>query len=120
MSGGWAALILGLFLFIVGSLALGFLVSTVARNQLQAMQMSFFYFLPSILLSGFMFPFEGMPVVAQWIAQVLPLTHFNVIIRGIMLRGADLTEVWPQVAKLMAFLAVMLLIAVARFKKRLD
>ncbi len=61
MAGGWAALILGLFLFIVGSLALGFLVSTVARNQLQAMQMSFFYFLPSILLSGFLFPFRGMP-----------------------------------------------------------
>jgi ABC-2 type transport system permease protein len=76
--------------------------------------------LPSILLSGFLFPFEGMPVIAQWLAQVLPLTHFNVIIRGIMLRGADLPEVWPQIAKLAVFLVVMLAIAVARFKKRLD
>jgi ABC-2 type transport system permease protein len=76
--------------------------------------------LPSILLSGFMFPFEGMPVAAQWIAQVLPLTHFNVIVRGIMLRGADLPEVWPQVVKLLVFLCVMLAVAVARFKKRLD
>ena len=69
---------------------------------------------------GFMFPFEGMPKVVQWIAQVLPLTHFNVIIRGVMLRGADLPELWPQVVKLVVFIAVMLLIAVARFKKRLD
>ncbi len=69
MAGGWAALILGLFLFIVGSLALGFLVSTLARNQLQAMQMSFFYFLPSILLSGFLFPFRGMPEWAQWLGS---------------------------------------------------
>jgi ABC-2 type transport system permease protein len=107
-------------LFIAASLGLGLFVSTIAQTQFQAFQLAFVTLLPSILLSGFMFPFEGMPVVAQWIAQVLPLTHFNVIIRGIMLRGADLTEVWPQVAKLVAFLAVMLLIAVARFKKRLD
>jgi ABC-2 type transport system permease protein len=107
-------------LFIAASLGLGLFVSTIAQTQFQAFQLAFVTLLPSILLSGFMFPFEGMPVVAQWIAQVLPLTHFNVIIRGIMLRGADLTEVWPQVAKLVGFLVVMLLIAVARFKKRLD
>jgi ABC-2 type transport system permease protein len=107
-------------LFIAASLGLGLFVSTIAQTQFQAFQLAFVTLLPSILLSGFMFPFEGMPVVAQWIAQVLPLTHFNVIIRGIMLRGADLPELWPQALKLMAFIAVMLLIAVARFKKRLD
>jgi ABC-2 type transport system permease protein len=107
-------------MFIAASLGLGLLVSTLAQTQFQAFQLAFVTLLPSILLSGFLFPFEGMPKVAQWIAQVLPLTHFNVMIRGIMLRGAELTEVWPQVAKLGVFVAVMLTIAVARFKKRLD
>jgi ABC-2 type transport system permease protein len=107
-------------LFIAASLGLGLFVSTLAQTQFQAFQLAFVTMLPSILLSGFMFPFEGMPEIAQWIAQVLPLTHFNVIVRGIMLRGADLPEVWPQLAKLGVFLAVILTIAVARFKKRLD
>jgi ABC-2 type transport system permease protein len=107
-------------MFIAATLGLGLFVSTLAQTQFQAFQLAFVTLLPSILLSGFMFPFEGMPLVAQWIAQVLPLTHFNVIIRGIMLRGADLPEVWPQLAKLTVFLTVMLVIAVARFKKRLD
>ena len=107
-------------LFIAASLGLGLFVSTLAQTQFQAFQLAFVTLLPSILLSGFMFPFEGMPVAAQWLAQVLPLTHFNVIVRGIMLRGADLPEVWPQVLKLVVFLVVMLAVAVARFKKRLD
>ena len=107
-------------LFILSTLGLGLFVSTLAQTQFQAFQLAFVTLLPSILLSGFMFPFEGMPKVVQWIAQVLPLTHFNVIIRGVMLRGADLPELWPQIVKLVVFLAVMLLIAVARFKKRLD
>jgi ABC-2 type transport system permease protein len=107
-------------LFILSTLGLGLFVSTLAQTQFQAFQLAFVTLLPSILLSGFMFPFEGMPTVVQWIAQVLPLTHFNVIIRGVMLRGADLPELWPQIVKLVVFLAVMLLIAVARFKKRLD
>jgi ABC-2 type transport system permease protein len=107
-------------MFIAASLGLGLFVSTLAQTQFQAFQLAFVTMLPSILLSGFMFPFEGMPKVAQWIAQVLPLTHFNVMIRGIMLRGADLPEVWPQLLKLTAFIAVMLTVAVARFKKRLD
>jgi ABC-2 type transport system permease protein len=106
--------------FIAATLGLGLFVSTLAQTQFQAFQFAFLTMLPSILLSGFMFPFEGMPVAAQWIAQLLPLTHFNVIIRGVMLRGADLPEVWPQLAKLAVFLAVMLAIAVLRFKKRLD
>jgi ABC-2 type transport system permease protein len=87
MAGGWAALILGLFLFIVGSLSLGFLISTVARNQLQAMQMSFFYMLPSIMLSGFLFPFRGMPQWAQWIGSIMPVTHMLRVVRGSMLKS---------------------------------
>jgi ABC-2 type transport system permease protein len=118
--GNLANLYLATLMFIAASLGLGLFVSTLAQTQFQAFQLAFITLLPSILLSGFMFPFEGMPVVAQWIAQVLPLTHFNVIIRGIMLRGADLPDVWPQLAKLAVFLTVMLTIAVARFKKRLD
>ena len=106
--------------FIAATLGLGLFVSTLAQTQFQAFQLAFLTLLPSILLSGFMFPFEGMPEVAQWIAQLLPLTHFNVIIRGIMLRGADLPEAWLQLLKLAGFLIVMMFIAVARFKKRLD
>jgi ABC-2 type transport system permease protein len=107
-------------LFIIASLGLGLFVSTLAHTQFQAFQLAFVTMLPSILLSGFMFPFEGMPRVAQWIAQVLPLTHFNVIIRGVMLRGAVLPELWLQIGKLVLFISVMMLIAVSRFKKRLD
>jgi ABC-2 type transport system permease protein len=118
--GNLANLYAATLMFIAATLGLGLFVSTLAQTQFQAFQLAFVTLLPSILLSGFMFPFEGMPVAAQWIAQVLPLTHFNVIVRGIMLRGADLPEVWPQLAKLAVFLAVMLVIAVARFKKRLD
>jgi ABC-2 type transport system permease protein len=113
-------LYLATLLFIAASLGLGLFVSTLAQTQFQAFQLAFVTMLPSILLSGFMFPFEGMPEAAQWIAQVLPLTHFNVIIRGVMLRGGDLPELWPQMAKLGAFLVIMLVVAVARFRKRLD
>jgi ABC-2 type transport system permease protein len=107
-------------LFIGASLGLGLFVSTLAQTQFQAFQLAFVTMLPSILLSGFMFPFEGMPKVAQWIAQVLPLTHFNVIIRGVMLRDAVLPDMWPQLGKLALFLTVMLLVAAFKFKKRLD
>jgi ABC-2 type transport system permease protein len=118
--GNLANLYAAALLFIAASLGLGLFVSTLAQTQFQAFQLAFVTMLPSILLSGFMFPFEGMPEVVQWIAQVLPLTHFNVILRGIMLRGADLPEVWPQLVKLAVFIVVMLAIAVTRFKKRLD
>ena len=118
--GNLADLYAAALMFIAATLGLGLFVSTLAQTQFQAFQLAFLTLLPSILLSGFLFPFEGMPVAAQWIAQVLPLTNFNVIIRGIVLRGADLPEVWPQIAKLAVFLTVMLVIAVARFKKRLD
>lgn len=107
-------------LLILANLALGLLISTGARSQFQAMQMTFFVFLPSILLSGFMFPFAGMPVPAQWLSELLPLTHFLRLVRGIMLRGAGLAEMWTDVAALCAFTAVMLLAAITRFRKRLD
>jgi ABC-2 type transport system permease protein len=107
-------------LLIVANLSLGLLISTGAQSQFQAMQMTFFVFLPSILLSGFMFPFAGMPAVAQWIAEVLPLTHFLRLIRGIMLRGASLAELWPDALALVAFIGVMMTTAILRFHKRLD
>jgi ABC-2 type transport system permease protein len=107
-------------LLIVANLALGLLVSTRAQTQFQAMQMAFFLFLPSILLSGFMFPYDGMPVAAQWLAEILPLTHFVRLIRGIMLRGADLHQLWPDVLALVGFTVVMMTLAILRFRKRLD
>ena len=113
-------LYLAALVFITANLSLGIMVSTLTKTQFQAMQMSFFLFLPQILLSGFMFPFAGMPVPAQYVAEVLPLTHFLRLVRGIMLRGADLTELWPSLAALGVFIAVMLAIAVSRVRKRLD
>lgn len=109
----------GAGLFIAATLAMGLVISTVAQTQFQAMQLGFFTLLPSILLSGFMFPFEGMPRLCRWIAQVLPLTHFNSIVRGVVLRGADLTDLTPAVLKLTAFLVVAVTIAALRFHKRL-
>jgi ABC-2 type transport system permease protein len=131
-------LLLGVFLFhvpIVGSLAdvylaalafiganltMGLTISTLAKTQFQAMQTTFFFFLPSILLSGFMFPFDGMPRAAQIIAEALPLTHFVRLIRGVMLRGAGIGELLPEVGALLVFAGLMLTVAVSRFRKRLD
>jgi ABC-2 type transport system permease protein len=120
VAGSLIDLYFGALLFIAASLSLGLLISTIARTQFQAMQMAIVIMLPSILMSGFMFPFEGMPAIAQGIAQVLPLTHFNEIIRGIVLRGAALADMRPELAKLAIFLVVMLSLAMARFRKRLD
>jgi len=107
-------------LLILANLALGLMISTKAQSQFQAMQMTFFVFLPSILLSGFMFPFAGMPKIIQWLAELLPLTHFLRLVRGIMLRGASLWELWPEILALIAFIAVMMTVAIGRFRKRLD
>ena len=107
-------------LLIAANLSLGLLISTRAQTQFQAMQMSFFLLLPSILLSGFMFPFAGMPKAAQWIAEALPLTHFVRLIRGVMLRGANLFDLWPEATILLGFTAVFMTLAVLRFSKRLD
>jgi ABC-2 type transport system permease protein len=107
-------------LLIAANLSMGLLISTRAQSQFQAMQMTFFVFLPSILLSGFMFPFAGMPKFAQWFAQLLPLTHFTSLIRGVMLRGASLQEMWQAVLALVVFTMVMMSVAILRFRKRLD
>jgi ABC-2 type transport system permease protein len=120
MAGGWVALILGLFLFIIGSLALGFLVSTVARNQLQAMQMSFFYFLPSILLSGFLFPFRGMPQWAQVIGTLIPVTHMLRVVRGAMLKGVGVMDVLPSLGALALFMLAVSALAVRAYRTTLD
>lgn len=107
-------------IFIIASLALGVFLSTLAKSQFQAMQLAFFTFLPQILLSGFMFPYDGMPRPAQWLAEILPMTHFMRLIRGILLRAATLTELWPELVALGVFIVIMLGIAIARTRKRLD
>ena len=106
--------------FIAANLSLGLLVSTVAATQFQAMQMTFFFFLPSILISGFMFPFDGMQEAAQNIAELLPLTHFNRLIRGIVLRGAEIQTMLAELAALLIFMVTTLTLAILRFNKRLD
>ena len=120
MGGGWLGLSVGVALFITGSLALGFLISTLARSQLQAMQMSFFYLLPSILLSGFMFPFRGMPAWAQWIGEVIPVTHFLRVVRGSLLKSQGLGDQWRELAALVAFVCVVTALAMARYRRTLD
>lgn len=107
-------------LFIAANLAVGITFSTLASNQLQAMQMAFFFFLPSILLSGFMFPFRGMPVWAQWIGSCLPLTHFLRIVRGILLKGSTLSDVAPELWPLALFLVVAMTIGLKRYRQTLD
>ena len=109
-----------LVLFISANLAVGFTFSTLAKNQLQAMQMAFFFFLPSILLSGFMFPFRGMPVWAQWIGDILPLTHFLRIVRGILLKGNGLGQIWPELWPIVLFMVVMLSLGIKRYRQTLD
>ena len=107
------------FVFIAANLALGLFFSTLAKTQQQAMQMSFFFLLPNILLSGFMFPFEAMPAPAQWLAQGLPLTHYLRIVRGITLRGSELSDVAPALGWLAAILIALVVLASARFTKKL-
>jgi ABC-2 type transport system permease protein len=109
-----------LVLFIAANLSVGFTFSTLARNQMQAMQMTFFFFLPSMLLSGFMFPFRGMPQWAQWLGEVFPLTHFLRIVRGILLKGNDFSEIVPNVWPIAAFLLVAAIIALGRYRETLD
>jgi ABC-2 type transport system permease protein len=120
LAGSVALLYLAVLVFIAANLALGITFSSMARNQLQAMQMTFFFFLPSILLSGFMFPFRGMPVWAQWIGNVLPLTHFLRLVRGIMLKGSGLAELWPEVWPILAFLAAAIALGLMVYRKTLD
>ena len=120
VKGSLGALYLAALMFIAATLSLGLLISTIAQTQTQAFQMSLFVLLPSILLSGFVFPFDGMPRVVQHIAQALPLTHFVDLIRGIVLRGASLAELDAPFVKLLAFTAVIITAVTLRFRKRLD
>ncbi|HEY8506534.1 MAG TPA: ABC transporter permease [Gemmataceae bacterium] len=120
MAGNLGLLLAATLVFIAANLAVGITFSTVAKNQLQAMQMTFFFFLPSILLSGFMFPFRGMPGWAQVIGEVLPLTHYLRIIRGILLKGNGLEEVAPELWPIALFAAVALTVAVKRYRRTLD
>ena len=107
--------------FYIGALlAVGYTFSTMAQNQMQAMQMTMFFFLPSILLSGFAFPFHGMPLWAQWIGEALPVTHFLRIVRGILLKGSGFPEIWPDLWPMILFLFVAGTIAAMRFRKTLD
>ena len=120
MAGGWFGLALGVTLFIVGSLGLGFLISTLTRTQLQAMQLSVFYLLPSILLSGFMFPFRGMPEWAQWIGTFLPVTHFLRVVRGALLKGLGIADMAPGLFALAVFVFAVAALALARYRTTLD
>ena len=114
------ALYLSVLLFIVANLTVGITFSSIARNQLQAMQMTVFFFMPSLLLSGFMFPFQGMPRWAQAIGNVLPLTHFLRLVRGIMLKGNGTAFLWPHMWPILLFTAVVLVVSLLTFRKTLD
>lgn len=120
LNGSLALLYAMAFVFISANLALGLFFSTLARSQQQAMQMSFFFFLPNILLSGFMFPWEGMPEPARWLAEVLPLTHFLRIVRGIVLRGSGAGDLAGEAGTLALIGGALILLASLRFRKRLD
>jgi ABC-2 type transport system permease protein len=120
MVGSMSLLMAMIGVFIVANLSVGFTFSTLASNQLQAMQMTFFFFLPSMLLSGFMFPFRAMPVWAQRVGELLPLTHFLRIVRGILLKGNSAAQVLPELWPMLAFLAVAGIVALARYRRTLD
>ena len=120
MMGSLPLLLGASFIFIAANLAVGVTFSSVASNQLQAMQMSFFFFLPSLLLSGFMFPFRGMPVWAQYIGEVFPLTHFLRIVRGILLKGNGLSPTLAEIGPIALFLLVALIVGVRRYRQTLD
>ena len=120
MHGSISLLLVCALVFIAANLAMGITFSTIAKNQLQAMQMTFFVFLPSILLSGFMFPFRGMPQWAQYIGEILPLTHFLRIVRGILLKGNALPNILPELWPIALFAAVMLTIGIKRYRQTLD
>lgn len=107
-------------LFVVANLAVGFTFSTIARSQLQAMQLTFFFFLPSILLSGFMFPFKGMPTWAQWIGEFLPLTHYLRIVRGILLKANTIIELSWELAAIILFILTAGIVAILRYRQTLD
>ena len=118
--GSLLTLFVSALLFIACNLTVGITVSSLAQNQLQAMQLTFFYFLPNILLSGFMFPFRGMPEWAQAIGSVLPLTHFNRLVRGILLKGSDWPDLWISIWPMTVFMVVVMGIALKFYRRTLD
>jgi ABC-2 type transport system permease protein len=118
--GNLLLLLLGSLFFIAANLAMGITFSTVAANQLQAMQSAMFVFLPSLLLSGFMFPFRGMPVWARVIGEILPITHFLRIARGVMLKGIGFADLGPELWPIALFAAMMIFVAVKRYRQTLD
>ena len=118
--GSLSALYLASLLFVAANLTVGIMLSSLAKNQLQAMQMTVFYFMPNLLLSGFMFPFQGMPKWAQGIGNVLPLTYFLRLVRGIFLKGSGWMDLWPSIWPLMVFTLVVMAIAVKFYRKTLD
>jgi ABC-2 type transport system permease protein len=120
MLGSVPLLFLCVLLFIAANLALGITFSSIARNQLQAMQMTFFFFLPSMLLSGFMFPFRGMPEWAQWVGSVLPLTHFLQLVRGIMLKGNEFAALWPHIWPILLFMLGAMSVGLLVYRRTLD
>jgi ABC-2 type transport system permease protein len=120
MQGSLLLLYAVVLLFIAANLTLGITFSSLARNQLQAMQMTFFFFLPSLLLSGFMFPFRGMPEWAQMLGSILPLTHFLVLVRGILLKGNTLVELWPQIWPIFAFMLAVIGLGLRFYRRTLD
>jgi ABC-2 type transport system permease protein len=120
MVGSLPLLVVMTFLFIVANLAVGITFSTIAKNQLQAMQMAFFYFLPSILLSGFLFPFRGMPQWAQWIGTAVPVTHMLRVVRGSMLKGVGMMDALPSLGALTLFTAIVATIAIKQYRTTLD
>jgi ABC-2 type transport system permease protein len=120
MEGDFVLLFAVVFVFIAANLTLGITFSSIARNQLQSMQMTFFYFLPSILLSGFMFPFRGMPDWAQAVGSVLPLTHFLVLVRGVLLKGNTIVDLWPHVWPIVAFMLAVIALGLSFYRRTLD
>ena len=118
--GALPLLLSGVFVFVAALVILGYLISTVSRTQMQAMQLTFFFFLPSLLLSGFMFPYRGMPVWAQTLGEIFPLTHFLRLIRAVMLKGSDHAGVAQPMAALTVFVAVFATLALLRFRRTLD
>ena len=119
-SARWALLLGGILIFVMALLVLGYLISTAARTQMQAMQLTFFFFLPSIMLSGFMFPFRGMPGWARALGEIFPLTHFLRFIRAVMLKGAGYEAVAQPLAALALFAITLMLVALLRFRQTLD
>ena len=120
MTGNILLMLIEALVFIDANLAMGITFSSSSKNQLQAVQISFFFFLPSLLLSGFMFPFRGMPQWAQRLGEVLPLTHFLRIVRGLLLKGNGIVEVSAELWQILLFAAVVLTIGVKRYRQTLE